>query len=88
MKTEKKSFGMALLVWFFTGGIGGHKIYLEEKFSYILWYWLLTVCTFGIAPLVGVFRIKSRIFEINEMIDLKEDMRHVKRNQQAVESNI
>ncbi|MUV07003.1 NINE protein [Planococcaceae bacterium Storch 2/2-2] len=69
MKTEKKSFGMALIIWFFTGGFGGHKVYLEEKFSYILWYWLLTIVTFGIAPLVGVFFIKTRIIQINHEID-------------------
>ena len=63
---EKKSFGMALIIWFFAGGIGAHKIYIEEKFHYILWYWLLTVVTLGFAPLVGAFLMSNRIREINQ----------------------
>jgi len=68
---EKKRFDVAVLVWFFTGGIGGHKIYIESKFHYILWYWLFTMCTFGIAPLVGAFRMKNRIIEINKLNEIQ-----------------
>lgn len=65
MKTEDKKFSTALLVWLLFGGFGGHKIYIEEKFHYILWYWLLTTVTLGLAPLVGALLMKSRIVEIN-----------------------
>lgn len=67
MKTENKKFGVAFLIWFFTGGLGGHKIYIEEKFHYILWYWLFTLFTFGLAPLIGAFKMSNRIKEINLM---------------------
>ena len=67
MKTENKKFGVALLIWFFTGVFGGHKIYIEEKFHYIFWYWAFTLITFGLAPIVGAFKIKGRIMEINLM---------------------
>lgn len=65
MATEKKSFGLALLIWFFLGGIGGHRIYVKEKVSVILWYWLAAICTLGILPLVDVFLLKGWIQEAN-----------------------
>lgn len=68
---EDKNFGMALIIWFFTGGIGGHKVYIEEKFHYIFWYWAFTLITFGLAPLIGAFKLKGRIQEINLMNSAK-----------------
>ena len=68
--TEKKSFGVALLVWFFLGGLGGHRIYIKEKVSVLLWYWLVTVCSLGIFPIVDLFLIKGMIEEQK----LKDDM--------------
>ena len=70
--TEDKKFSVALLVWFLTAGIGGHKIYIEEKLHYIFWYWLASICSFGIVPLVGLFRMKKRILEINRMNRLEQ----------------
>lgn len=67
MKTENKTFGTALLVWLLFGAFGGHKVYIEEKFHYIFWYWLATAATFGIFPIVGLFRMKNRMLEINLM---------------------
>lgn len=63
--TEQKSFGIALLIWFFLGGIGGHRIYIYEKFSVILWYWLVTAITFGFFPIIDAFRIKKMIQDAN-----------------------
>lgn len=65
MKTENKSFGLALLIWFFLGGIGAHRIYIKEKMSIILWYWFFTVITFGIIVLVDLFLIKGMIVKAN-----------------------
>lgn len=67
---EKKRFDVALLLWLFTAGIGGHKIYIESKFHYILWYWLFSLCTFGIGPIIGAFRMKNRIIEVNKLNEL------------------
>lgn len=64
--TEQKSFGIAILVWWFTGAIGGHRVYIQEKFSVLLWYWLLAIVTLGIFPLVDAFRIKKMIMEVNK----------------------
>jgi len=64
-KTENKSFGIALLIWFFLGAIGGHRIYIKEKVSVVLYYWLLATITFGILPIVDLFLIKGMIKEAN-----------------------
>ena len=66
MVSEKKSFGLALLIWFFLGGIGGHRIYIQEKVSVILWYWLVTLFTFGLFPLIDLFLIKGLIDKANK----------------------
>lgn len=57
----RKSFGIALLLWLLAGMIGGHRIYIKEKVSIILWYWIIAFGTFGIVPLVDLFRLKSMI---------------------------
>lgn len=64
--TEKKSFGIALLLWFFIGGIGGHRIYIQEKMTILLWYWLVTIITLGIFPIVDVFLMKNQIIKANQ----------------------
>ena len=66
MVSEKKSFGLALLIWFFLGGIGGHRIYIQEKVSVILWYWLVSIFTLGIFPLIDLFLIKGLIDKSNK----------------------
>ena len=63
--TEKKSFGVALLVWFFLGGLGGHRIYIREKVHFLFWYWLVVACTFGIVLLIDLFLIKGMVAEEN-----------------------
>jgi TM2 domain-containing membrane protein YozV len=67
--TEKKSFGTALLVWFFLGGFGGHRIYIKEKMSVALWYWLANICTLGILAIVDAFLLKGMIQEANQKVD-------------------
>ncbi|MCP8968516.1 NINE protein [Ectobacillus ponti] len=63
--SERKSFGLALLIWFFLGGIGGHRIYVKEKISIILWYWLVCLITFGIIWLIDLFLLKGWIDKAN-----------------------
>lgn len=70
--TEKKSFGIAILIWLFFGGIGGHRVYITEKASTLLWYWLVTIITLGIFPLVDVFFIKSKIMLQNNSSYIEE----------------
>ena len=59
--TEKKSFGVALLVWFFLGGLGGHRIYIQEKVHYIFWYWLVATFSLGIVCIADLFLLKRMI---------------------------
>ena len=63
--TEKKSFGVAILIWLFLAGLGGHRIYIKERMSILFYYWLITCITFGIAPLVDLFLIKGMIKKVN-----------------------
>lgn len=72
MYTEKKSFLAAFVIWLFTGFVGGHLVYIEEKIHYLLWYWMLSLATLGLAPLVGAFFMKRRILEINQMVENQE----------------
>ena len=71
--TGKKSFGTAFALWFFTGGIGGHRVYVNEKVSVLLWYWLAAICTLGILPLVDAFKLKGQILEVNEIVESEEN---------------
>ena len=61
MQKQQKSFGVALVLWFFLGGLGMHRVYVKEAPITFLWYWLATICTFGIIVLVDVFLIKGMI---------------------------
>lgn len=67
--TEYKKFSTGVLVWIFFGGIGGHRIYVEERFHYLFWYWAFSLITFGIAPIVGLFRLRKRILAKNIEMD-------------------
>ena len=64
--TEKKKFGYALLFWFILGSFGGHRIYVQEKVHYILWYWLVVGCTFGIVLIIDLFLIKGMVEKANK----------------------
>lgn len=64
--TEKKSFGLAFVIWLFTGGLGGHRVYIQEKPSVLLWYWIVAFVTLGIFPIIDAFRLKSMIMEVND----------------------
>jgi len=65
LNTEQKSFGTALLIWFFLGGFGGHRIYVTENMTIALWYWLANICTFGILAIVDAFLLKGMIEKAN-----------------------
>ena len=57
----RKEFGLTLIFWFFLGGIGAHRIYITERTSIVLWYWLANICTLGILCIVDLFLLKSMI---------------------------
>lgn len=58
---KQKDFGIALLVWFFFGGIGGHRVYLKDSITPLFYYWALVCVTLGIILLVDLFRLKSMV---------------------------
>lgn len=67
--SENKSFGIALAIWLFFAGIGAHRVYVQEKATVFLWYWLVTIITLGIFPLVDVFLLKGLVDKANGKYD-------------------
>lgn len=78
-ESGKKSTGIAYLLWFLTGGVGGHRFYLKRPGSAIgmialtVLGWSLLVAyiggflllALGIWLLVDAFRIPGMVAEIN-----------------------
>lgn len=74
MVTEKKSFGVALILWLFFGGLGAHRVYIHEKVSVLLWYWLACICTLSIIVWIDLFRLKGMIENQLQSEYVKESM--------------
>lgn len=66
--TEQKKFSVAFVLWLFGGMFGAHKVYIEEKVSVLLWYWLASMLTFGLVPLISLFKMKNKILLRNNGI--------------------
>ena len=73
--TQKRNFLIALLLWFFLGGLGPHRIYVQEKIYYNFWYWNDVTCTLVIVLLVDLFLIKSMI---EKQYELEETNRKIR----------
>jgi TM2 domain-containing membrane protein YozV len=71
MSTPRKSFGIAFVMWLLFGGFGAHRIYIQEKVSVILWYWLAVIGTLTIIVWIDVFRLKSMIDHQQQLDKLK-----------------
>lgn len=80
LQNEKKSTGVAYLIWFFLGGLGGHRFYLGRTSSGVvmLVLWLVGVATaiiavgffllipLGIWVVVDAFLIPGMIERVND----------------------
>ncbi|WOE49062.1 TM2 domain-containing protein (plasmid) [Bacillus thuringiensis] len=64
---KKKSKGLAYLIWFFLGGLGGHRYYARDFGMAIAM--TLTLGGLGFWALIDVFFIGSRIGKKNEMLE-------------------
>ena len=64
--TERKSFGVALALWFFFGGFGAHRVYAKESVVTLLWYWLAVICTLTIIVWVDLFLLKGMVKDAND----------------------
>lgn len=60
-EARKKDFGVAIILWLLAGSVGAHRVYVDEKVSVLLWYWLVFVCTLSIIFWVDLFKLKGRI---------------------------
>lgn len=58
---KKKSFGVALLWWFLGGAIGAHRVYITGSAAPLLWYWVVALGTFGVWPIIDLFRMNTMI---------------------------
>ncbi|MFE6138457.1 MULTISPECIES: TM2 domain-containing protein [Bacillus] len=64
---NKKSKGLAYLIWFFLGGLGGHRYYARDFGMAIAM--TLTLGGLGIWALIDVFFIGRRIGKKNEELE-------------------
>lgn len=69
VNAKRKTGTVAWLLWFFTGGVAGHRFYMGTPGSAFLLIFL-NVITFGVACLIDAFFINRRLREYNERIEL------------------
>lgn len=66
---KQKSKGIAYLLWWFTGGIGGHRYYVGDIGMGV--GMTLTLGGFGIWSLIDAFMIGSRVEQLNNQIEFE-----------------
>ncbi len=87
MDKRKKSTGTTWLLWFFLGGIGGHRYYLGKTGSAIAM--TLTLGLLGVWTLIDLFLISGMIKKANEQIEAEiiqqlQLMNHARNREVAV----
>jgi TM2 domain-containing membrane protein YozV len=70
----KKSAGLAYALWFFLGGVGGHRFYMRSTGIGVAM--LLTLGGFGIWTLIDVFFLGRRLQNVNREIKEQIFARH------------
>lgn len=60
---EKKSFGTALALWFFLGGLGGHRFYLGKTGSAL--GMMFTLGGLGLWTIIDAFLIGDMVKQFN-----------------------
>ncbi len=69
MDKKKKSLTVAWLLWFFFGGIGGHRYYFGKIGTGILM--TLTLGGLGIWTIIDAFLINKTVRKLNDDIESK-----------------
>ncbi|CAH2714055.1 hypothetical protein BACCIP111895_01209 [Neobacillus rhizosphaerae] len=67
MSKKQKSTGTTWLLWFFTGGFGGHRFYLGKTGTAVAM--LLTFGGLGIWTFIDLFLLNGMIKDTNETIE-------------------
>lgn len=67
MNKKQKSTGTTWLLWFFTGGMGGHRFYLGKTGTAVAM--LLTLGGLGIWTFIDLFLLNGMIKDTNENIE-------------------
>ena len=69
VNNKQKSKGIAYTIWFFFGGLGGHRFYLGHT-GYAIGM-LLTLGGLGLWTLIDVFLLGKAVEKHNEKIELE-----------------
>ena len=67
MNKKKKSLAVSWILWFFFGGVGGHRYYVGKYGTAIAM--TLTLGVFGIWTLIDIFFVNKITREKNEEIE-------------------
>lgn len=67
MSKKQKSSGIVWLLWFFTGGIGGHRFYLGRIGTGVAM--LFTLGGLGIWTLIDLFLLSGMIRDTNDKLE-------------------
>jgi TM2 domain-containing membrane protein YozV len=67
MSKKQKSTGTAWLLWFFTGGFGGHRFYVGKTGTAV--GMLLTLGGLGIWTFIDLFLVNGMVKNANETIE-------------------
>ena len=67
MNKKQKSTGTTWLLWFFTGGFGGHRFYLGKTGTGVAM--LLTLGGLGVWTFIDLFLLNGMIKDTNEQIE-------------------
>lgn len=88
MNKKQKASGVTWLLWFFTGGLGGHRFYLGKTGTGVAM--LFTLGGFGIWTLVDLFLLSGMIKETNDKIEneILSEIRLMKNAQKNSESAV
>ncbi|QDX95423.1 TM2 domain-containing protein [Brevibacillus laterosporus] len=75
LNKKKKSVGIAYLLWFFLGSVGGHRFYAGDIGLGIFYLVLFVISCFtlfiptGIMCLIDLFLIGKRIDKVNDRLE-------------------
>ena len=67
MNKKQKSTGTTWLLWFFTGGFGGHRFYLGKTGTGVAM--LLTLGGLGVWTFIDLFLLNGMIKDTNEQFE-------------------
>jgi TM2 domain-containing membrane protein YozV len=77
VKNKGKSKGIAYLLWFFLGSLGGHRFYTGDIGygigMFVVWIisWFLAFIPIAIWVIIDAFLLSKRINDLNEKVEME-----------------